>query len=552
MPCAWRSGVVNFLEARRLVTDFHVGEPLPFLFALSGTAEPFVLYLRAAAAKRGRAAEVRLLPFNTLAQAVRQDADPMAIEVFLLMPWDFVPEADWRSGVPESVDEDQVRSQASETARLLARRSGARMLYVPAPLPPLFPDPARGAALARSLESLALGLGAHLLPAEAFALPAYLSSGCPVAGHAIGLVAEAVVEAAAAARAEPKKVLVTDLDNVLWRGLIAEDGVEGIAFDPVGVGYRHFVYQSLLRRLRREGTLLAAVSRNDPDVARAPFETGRMLLREADFVAIIASYHPKSAQIRELAQRLNLGLDSFVFVDDNPVEVAEVSLALPGVRCVAFPQHDHAFVTFVNDLANLFPHRMITAEDRERTDLYRRRLEGIVSTDLQGADLTRFLRDLKMTLTIHDRGRGDRTRAVQLINKTNQFNLNGHRVTDEQVRAMLEAGGRLFGAVLADRTGNHGEVLTCLVASDSTIASFVMSCRVLQRRVEYAFLAWLAGQPTPPVALQWESTARNEPFRQFLSEVAGPLNGAGPVRLEPAAVAARYAQDLALFTVCQT
>src|SRR6266516_2954746 len=488
MPCAWRSGVVNFLEARRLVTDFHVGEPLPFLFALSGTAEPFVLYLRAAAAKRGRAADVRLLPFNTLAQAVRQDADPMAIEVFLLMPWDFVPEADWRSGVPESVDEDQVRSQASETARLLARRSGARMLYV----------------------------------------------------------------AAAAARAEPKKVLVTDLDNVLWRGLIAEDGVEGIAFDPVGVGYRHFVYQSLLRRLRREGTLLAAVSRNDPDVARAPFETGRMLLREADFVAIIASYHPKSAQIRELAQRLNLGLDSFVFVDDNPVEVAEVSLALPGVRCVAFPQHDHAFVTFVNDLANLFPHRMITAEDRERTDLYRRRLEGIVSTDLQGADLTRFLRDLKMTLTIHDRGRGDRTRAVQLINKTNQFNLNGHRVTDEQVRAMLEAGGRLFGAVLADRTGNHGEVLTCLVASDSTIASFVMSCRVLQRRVEYAFLAWLAGQPTPPVALQWESTARNEPFRQFLSEVAGPLNGAGPVRLEPAAVAARYAQDHALFTVCQT
>ena len=157
-----------------------------------------------------------------------------------------------------------------------------------------------------------------------------------------------------------------------------------------------------------------------------------------------------------------------------------------------------------------------------------------------------------MTLTIHDQGRGDRTRAVQLINKTNQFNLNGHRMTDEQVGAMLEAGGRLFGATLADRTGNHGEVLTCLVAPDGTIASFVMSCRVLQRRVEYAFFAWLAAQPTPPVALQWESTARNEPFRQFLSDVAGPLNGAGLVRLDPATVTKRYAQDLALFTVCQT
>ncbi len=543
---------MNFLEARRLVSGFHVGEPLPFLFALSGTAEPFVLYLRAAAAKRGRAADVRLLPFNTLAQTVRRDADPTAIEVFLLMPWDFVPEADWRSGVPEAVDEEQVRSEASEMARLLARRSRAHMLYLPAPLPPLFPDPARGAALARSLESLALGLGAHLLPAEAFALPGYLTSGCPVGGHAIGLVAEAVVEAATAACAEPKKVLVTDLDNVLWRGLIAEEGVEGIAFEPVGAGYVHFVYQSLLRRLRREGTLLAAVSRNDPDVTRTPFQTGRMLLRESDFVAIIAGYHPKSAQIRELARRLNLGLDSFVFVDDNPVEVAEVSLALPDVRCVTFPHHDGAFAAFVSDLASLFPHRVITAEDRERTDLYRRRLQGIASTDLEGADLTRFLQDLKMTLTIHDQGRGDRTRAVQLINKTNQFNLNGHRMTDEQVGAMLEAGGRLFGATLADRTGNHGEVLTCLVAPDGTIASFVMSCRVLQRRVEYAFFAWLAAQPTPPVALQWESTARNEPFRQFLSDVAGPLNGAGLVRLDPATVTKRYAQDLALFTVCQT
>src|SRR6266576_1089758 len=536
MPCARRSGFVNFLEARRLVSAFPVGEPLPFLFALSGTAEPFVLYLRAAAAKRGRAADVRLLPFNTLAQTVRRDADPTAIEVFLLMPWDFVPEADWRSGVPEAVDEEQVRSEASEMARLLARRSRAHMLYLPAPLPPLFPDPARGAALARSLESLALGLGAHLLPAEAFALPAYLSSGCPVAGHAIGLVAEAVVEAAAAARAEPKKVLVTDLDNVLWRGLIAEDGVEGIAFDPVGVGYRHFVYQSLLRRLRREGTLLAAVSRNDPDVARAPFETGRMLLREADFVAIIASYHPKSAQIRELAQRLNLGLDSFVFVDDNPVEVAEVSLALPDVRCVAFPQHDDGLAAFLDEVASLFPHREITAEDRERTALYRRRLEGFVANDLQGADLTRFLTDLGMTLTIHDRSRGDRTRAVQLINKTNQFNLNGRRVTDEQVRAILDGGGRLLSASLADRTGSHGEILACLITADNTITSFVMSCRVFQRRVEYAFASWLATQPNPPAGLEWAGTPRNTPFRQFLDEVAGPLNGAGFVRLDPATV----------------
>lgn len=540
---------MNFLEARRVLDGFTGGAPLPFVFALSGTAEPFELYLRAAAAKRGRAAQVTVLPFNTLAQALRRPADPAAIEVFLLMPWDFAPEADWRSGVPDSVDEEQLGANASETARLLARRTAARLLYLPAPLPPLFPDPARDAALARSLESLAVGLGARLLPVEAFALASYFSSGCPIGGGGIGRVAEAVVEAAATPPVEPKKVLVTDLDNVLWSGVIADDGVEGIAFEPSGEGYRHFVYQSLLRRLRREGTLLAAVTRNDADVALAPFRSGRMRLRADDFVAVIASYHAKSAQIRELAQRLNLGLDSFVFVDDNPVELAEVSLVLPDVRCVAFPQHDDDLPDFLSDLASRFAHPDITAEDHERTEMYRRRLKGLAPSAQQGADLTRFLHDLNMTLTIHDRSRGDRARAVQLINKTNQFNLNGRRRTEQEVGAILESGGRLFGASLSDRTGNHGEVLACLVAADATIASFVMSCRVFQRRLEYAFLAWLTTRPNPPVGLDWASTPRNAPFRQFLGEIAGPLNGNGLVRFDAAAVAARYAEDLGLFAM---
>jgi FkbH-like protein len=140
---------------------------------------------------------------------------------------------------------------------------------------------------------------------------------------------------------------------------------------------------------------------------------------------------------------------------------------------------------------------------------------------------------------------------VELINKTNQFNLNGRRVTDEQVGAILGAGGRLFSATLADRTGSHGEILACLVAADGTITSLVMSCRVLQRRVEYAFLAWLAAQPGPPTGVQWASTPRNTPCQQFLRDVAGPLNGAGLVRFDPATVAARYARDAALFAIGQ-
>jgi FkbH-like protein len=540
---------VNYLEARRLLETFTGGAPLPLALVLSGTAEPFDLYVRATAAQRGRTAAMRVLPFNTLAQALRRPPDSALTEVFLLVPWDFVPEADWRSGVPAGADEAQLLAHAEETAQLLARRPAARLLYLPAPLPPLLPDPARGAALGRSLESLAVGLGARVLPAEAFALAGYFSSGCPVGGGWIGRVAEAVIEAALKPPVEIKKVLVTDLDNVLWGGLIADEGLDGIAFEPSAQGFRHFVYQSLLRRLRSEGTLLAAVTRNDREPALAPFRSGRMLLREEDFVTIIASYHAKSAQVRELAERLNLGLDSFVFVDDNPVELAEVSLQLPEVRCVAFPDHDDELPAFLDELAGLFPHGEITAEDRERTDLYRRRVDGMVPSDLGGADLTQFLRDLKMTLTIHDRSRGERSRAVQLINKTNQFNLNGRRLTNEEVGALLDGGGRLFGASLTDRTGDHGEILACLVAPDGTIPALVMSCRVFQRRVEYAFLAWLAAQPAPPVGFHWASTPRNVAIQQFLRDVTGSLNGAGLIPMDAAAVHTRFAPDLALFTI---
>lgn len=542
---------MTFLEAQRMLESFQGGDPLAFLFALSGTADPFELYLRSAAAKRGRSAQVTLLPFNTLAQALRREPGPTDVEVFLLMPWDLIPEADWRLGMPESADEELLRSNALETAKLLARRPGARLLYLPAPLPPILSTPARTASLGLWAESVVVGLGGRLLPREAFAIAGYFASGCPVGGHWIGRVADVAVQAAIETPVEPKKVLVSDLDNVLWSGVIADEGPEGIQFESTGRGYRHFVYQSLLRRLRREGALLAAVSRNDPEVALAPFRSDRMLLREDDFVSIVASYHAKSAQIRELAQRLNLGLDSFVFVDDNPVELAEVSLALPAVHCVTFPQRDSTLATFLDDLAGLFPHREITTEDLERTALYRRRLEGLVPSELQGSDLTAFLQGLEMTLGIRDATLGNHTRALQLINKTNQFNLNGRRLTADELRVTLDAGGRLFVASLSDRTGSHGDILVCLIGADGVIRSLVMSCRVFQRRVEFAFIAWLAGQPNPPVGMEWASTARNAPFRQFLSEIAGPACEDGVVAVDPAGLRARYVGDLRLVAVTE-
>jgi FkbH-like protein len=540
---------LNFLEAKGLLEGFTGGPPLPFLFALSGSAEPFDLYLRAAAAKHDRLAVPQVLPFNTLAQTLRREPEQGLVEVFLLLPWDFAPEADWRSGAIERADEQALRERAIEIEQLLSRRA-ARLLYLPAPMPPLFANHDRNAAFALALESLAVGLGARVLPPESFSLPGYFLSGCPVSGASIGSVAEAVVDLARETLPEPKKVLVTDLDNVMWSGGIAEEGLQGIAFEQHGRGYAHFIYQCLLRRLRCEGALLAAVSRNDAEIVMLPFRSGRMPLREEDFVAIVASYHAKSAQISELASRLNLGLDSFVFVDDNPVELTEVALALPAVRCVPFPRQADGLNGFLSELASLFGRREVTAEDRDRTDLYRRRLDGLTPIAMSGADISQFLKDLGMTLTLHDRSHGDRTRAVQLINKTNQFNLNGRRVTEPEVGAVVKAGGRLYGASLSDRSGSHGEILSCLVGADGVITAFAMSCRVFQRRVEHAFLAWLASQPDPPAAMNWASTPRNEPFAQFLRELTGSEAPAvGTVAISSTDVSDRFSRDIELFTI---
>lgn len=541
---------MNFLEAHRIVTAFRGGDPLAFLLAISGTPDKLDLFLRAAAARRERSAHVRTLPFSTLAQALLTEQADGEIEVFVLFPWDLVPEADWRSGVPSpSPEEGAVRERALAFVDRLARRRGARVLYIAAPMPPLFPDAAAGAAFESWLLSVAQSAGAELLPASCFSLASYLANGSPFAGTRLGEIAEAVIELAQRPPAEPRKVLVTDLDNVMWGGVIGEDGLEGIHCGPEGVGYRFFLYQTLLAKLQREGTLLAAVSRNDTDLALAPFRAGGMTLQERDFVCILASYNAKSAQIAEIATRLNLGLDAFVFVDDNAIELAEVAAQLPGVRCVRFPPGDEGLPPLFAELSALFARRAVTGEDRERTALYRRRMEGMAPSTAEGADLTAFLRTLEMALAIHDRSSGDRTRAVQLINKTNQFNLNGRRVTDDDVAAILAAGGRLYTATLSDRTGSHGEVLACLMDVHGVVRSLVLSCRVFQRRVEYAFLAWLAGQRPPPSALEFTETPRNEPMRRFVTEPA--FDRGDPMRFDASAFATAHADDLGLFALSE-
>ena len=558
---------MTFLEAQQILATFKGGEELRFTLAMSGTAAQLDLYLRAAAAKMGRAAVVGQLPFNTLAQRLLQSASDEP-EVYVLLPWDFAPELDWRSGLPHiSPDSDVLRHGAHRMNELLSKRPDARYLYLAAPLPPVMATLGQTEMLRQWTNNCAHSLGAEFLPESAFSLETYLTSGCPFGGKSLGTVAERIVAHAVSApnehhdgsiaevdmaleetSCEACKGLITDLDNVMWSGGIAEEGIAGIKCQPEGAGYKHFLYQTLLKKLKEQGVLLAVVSRNDPDAVLPAFHSGSLVLGEDDFVAVVATYHAKSAQIRQLALQLNLGLNSVVFVDDNPVELEEVRSQLPDVNCVRFPARESDLPPFFEQIVRFFPKPVLTAEDRDRTELYRRRLTTLVPSDVQGADLANYLRSLQMELQIHDRSRGERSRAVQLIHKTNQFNLNGHRLGDDEVGAMLAAGGRLYTATLTDRSGTHGEILACLLAPGGAVRSLVMSCRVFQRRVEFAFLAWLAAREAVS-RFDFKATERNEPFRQFLKDTAfGPTED-GAIGFDAPQFVREHAADLDLISI---
>ena len=512
---------MNFLGACKILQGFASDRKQPFLLGMSGTSDQFLLYIKAYAAQHDIEAQPRTLSFGALLQTLFQAETAGELEIFVLFPWDFVPELDWRSGIPETVASSaELIDQALSLANRFKARPSAKFIYVPAPVLPIFSHSDETDSLLNSILGLALGLGAKVLSPDVFTLGGYLATGNPIRGDRLSGIAHIIWSLAAPSSAAEFKVLITDLDGVMWSGVIGEDGLDGIECGPEGQGYCHFLYQGLLRKLKASGVIIAAVSRNDMDLALAPFRAGKLRLSQDDFVAVVASYEAKSSQIGLLAKQLNLGLESFVFIDDNTVEIAEVSTALPEVTCIPFPKAADDIVGLITQISKFFNRTVITNEDRKRSDMYRRNLKAAPPSGAKGADIEDYLRSLDMKLTFVERGSRGSDRALQLINKTNQFNLNGLRLSREEFEAKLSGGARLFCGGLSDRTGNHGEVIACLVEFDGLVSSLIMSCRVIQRRLEYAFIIAVLEKIGIDLRFDFVLTDRNKPFSNFLDDPA--------------------------------
>jgi len=298
-----------------------------------------------------------------------------------------------------------------------------------------------------------------------------------------------VMRLVAAHRGRSYKALVMDLDNTIWGGVVGDDGVEGLVLGQGSALGEAFVqFQQYARELSRRGIILAVVSKNDEKNALEPFERHpEMALKRNDIASFIANWSDKPANLRAVAEELNIGLDALVFVDDNPFERNLVRCELP---MVAVPEVTDDPTNYAQTLADAgyFEAVVITAEDRARSGQYqsnRQRNELKVSA----TDLDSYLRGLEMRLMWRRFDRVGLNRTVQLINKTNQFNLTTRRYSEADVLGVMDD-DRAFGAQLRliDRFGDNGIIAIVIGRlvdeEDVLIDTWLMSCRVLGRQVE--------------------------------------------------------------------
>ena len=288
--------------------------------------------------------------------------------------------------------------------------------------------------------------------------------------------------------AAAKKVVVLDLDNTLWGGVIGDDGLEGIELGTTSARGEAFrTFQQYLLELSRRGVLLAVCSKNDYDKAVEPFEKHpEMVLRLKDIASFKANWNPKSDNIVQIAKDLSLGVDSLVFVDDNRAEIEIVNQFVPDVSTIWLGEDPSEFTAKVKD-SRLFEMRSVTVEDTQRVQQYR--VEGERQQLLASStDMDSYLASLQMAGTISEFQPHDVPRIAQLIAKSNQFNLTTRRRTEAEVHALI-GDDRFAGFTvrLSDRFGDHGLIAIVIgevVGSDFVVDTWLMSCRVLKRQVE--------------------------------------------------------------------
>ena len=330
------------------------------------------------------------------------------------------------------------------------------------------------------------------------------------------------------------KCIVVDLDNTIWGGVIGEDGMESIVLSDDGPGKAFYDFQRILLDLSKTGILLAICSKNDADLAMAAISSHpSMILRLDDFAAIRINWEDKATNLRSIAQELNLGLDSLIFLDDSEHERQQVRFGIPEITVPDLPIDPSELSAFVAELPLLDTFH-VTEEDASRSTMYAHERVRVELKD-QAASLEDFLQTLKIRVRVEALDSSNVSRCAQLTQRTNQFNLTTRRYTADQLSQFLQHENWLgFVVSASDRIGNSGIVGCALVKRDSKGAfldTFLLSCRVLGRGIETAFIAAVAARLAESgiqtLSAEFIPTSKNAVAANFLSESGFEKSGDG-------------------------
>ncbi len=373
------------------------------------------------------------------------------------------------------------------------------------------------------------------------------SSKLPFSPDFLALYGEHVARTIAAVYGRSRKCLVLDLDDTLWGGAIGDDGLEGIVLGQgSGTGEAFVDFQKTGLALHNRGIVLAVCSKNDREQALLPFRHHPdMVLREDHIGAFQANWDDKARNLKAIARDLNIGLDTLVFVDDNPAERALIRQVLPMVAVPELPEDPACYSTALLS-AGYFETIRSTESDRIRNRFYAdnaRRAELLADA----TDVELYLRSLNMVITFESFAPLNRSRVAQLINKTNQFNLTARRCRETEIAALeADAGVFTLAVRVRDKFGDNG-LISALVCDKRgpiwNINTWVMSCRVFQRRIEHAMLNRLAAaarsQHAAALVGEYRPSPRNDVVQDLYRSLgfapAGDANGTSLWRLELAA-----------------
>lgn len=328
-------------------------------------------------------------------------------------------------------------------------------------------------------------------------------------------------------KGKTKKGLVLDCDNTLWNGIVGEEGINGLkmAFDqPQGRPF--FEVQRMILSLARSGVIIALCSKNNPDdIQQVLDEHPDLQVRDKDIVLKKINWKPKPENLREIASELNLGLDSLVFWDDSDFEISMMKDNLPEVLSLQVPQNIHDYSDFFRSQMGWFFKSNTTAEDGEKTRLYKQEAVRRQESN-KYRDLSHFLSDLNLEIIIENNPAEHLDRLAQLTQKTNQFNLSTQRYARSDLESFLSRRDtELIAFRVKDRFGDYGITGLCMLAYPSkgkaVVDTWLMSCRILGRQIEDAFLGFLINhlnkKQISHLSMPFVSSLKNSQVAEFLT-----------------------------------